>query len=221
MKRRGLVLILTASTWLLVLRNSACASTKLQCLCTECPKAVCTSHYGCYIDVKEKRINTTHARQKITYGCIEEYNITICKRHEWDAIKRTRKLPICCSDEDLCNMPLLLKDVIERKHKSKQAYWKRRQRLRDNNKQPCPEVEPAIQLASVILPSILIAVVFLISFLLFAELIRHRKLYVCEKSPENQISPKSKCKCTNQELSYDLTSDTSSSLTLSSLLAKY
>ncbi|XP_048579979.1 uncharacterized protein LOC116601507 isoform X2 [Nematostella vectensis] len=154
---------------------------RIECFCNgpRCSLGVCKSQHGCYIKAHmaahvASRTDAHAQNNNVTYGCVENLRPS----HICVTGAKSRRTPnvhyYCCEDGDLCNMPLYLKDIItnQEKNRIKKHYEKNKKGAKI-----CTEHTPALRLASVIIPSILIGVVGAISIALSCELVRYRKLF--------------------------------------------
>ncbi|XP_020898793.1 uncharacterized protein LOC110237535 [Exaiptasia diaphana] len=159
--------MLCASVFLLVMAGWSTNADKMRCFCNSerCIRGFCYTHVGCYINVlaPTDRVNQT----RIRYGCLVG-NTTQCRN-----TNTSRSL--CCKKQEFCNMPMPLRDAVLRRSDNKQ--------VNDVIKPSCGA--SAIRQASVIIPSILIAIILLLSILIFIEWQRNHKRY------KQQLSNKS------------------------------
>lgn len=152
------------------------------CFCNSlsCPQAVCKSSQRCF--TKLIRSADGNVSTGVLHGCSEALNSSdVCLESS----------PMICCDRELCNMPNMLRKAIKK--------YQRRPQVRATEHTPkvddteCTLSMPAMRVASVVAPSVLILTVVFLSLGICYKMSRYEKMRIVEmKSGVETRSPSDK-----------------------------
>lgn len=160
--RRLLLLILSQ---LIVLPTE---SANISCFCNSpsCPQAVCDSSQRCYSRLQITASADANVSTSVMYGCLDEFNSSdLCLNSS---------VMMCC-DTQLCNMPNKLRKVIKVHERTSPTQITHSQMVGKIVKCKCASSSPAMRVASVVAPCVLILTVILLSLATCRKMSRYQK----------------------------------------------
>lgn len=153
---------------LVVLITLPTGSANIFCFCNSpsCLGAVCESNQRCFTRLVKNASADGNLSTSIVYGCSEALNST------GSCLKSA--LVICC-DTQLCNMPNMLRkraSLLARRYSMATTHAPM---IREKAGCKCASLSPAMRVASVAAPSVLILTVILSSFAMCHKMSRYHK----------------------------------------------
>ncbi|KAL9968368.1 hypothetical protein ACROYT_G026734 [Oculina patagonica] len=161
-------------------------SAHILCFCNSpsCPQAVCKSNQRCFTKLLREAGADGNVSTSVMYGCSEALNSS-------DVCLDSSQM-ICC-DKELCNMPNMLRKVTKIHQRRAQVHATEHAPKVDENDTKCTSSMPAMRVASVVAPSVLILTVICLSLGMCYKMSRYEKLRNMEcKSVINKSSSSGK-----------------------------
>ncbi|XP_022800487.1 uncharacterized protein LOC111338300 isoform X2 [Stylophora pistillata] len=150
----------------------------VSCFCNSpsCPQALCQSSQQCFSGLLRRVKADGNVSTSVSYGCIETLSPSLSCLNS--------SLLICC-DKDLCNMPNMLRKITKTLQNRAQVDTKEHAFNDDQEdvepvSNKCTESTPAMQVASVVAPSVLILTVILLSLGIFYKIARYQKIRISQ-----------------------------------------
>lgn len=144
-------------------------SASIFCFCNtpSCPQAVCKStSQRCFTRLTRQTSADGNVSTTIMYGCIEALNSSgVCLESS---------LMMCCDDQ-LCNMPNMLRKVTKDHQTKSKVYTTHAPRVKKDVTCKCASSSPTMRVASVVVPCVLILTVILLSLAMCRKMSRYQK----------------------------------------------
>lgn len=138
------------------------------CFCNSpsCLQAVCESKQRCFTQLVRKSSNHGNVSTSVVYGCSEELNSnSTCAQSS----------RVVCCDKQLCNMPNILRRKAISNARRKPFTITHAPEISKNHKCKCATSSPAMRVASVVAPCVLILTVILLSLAICRKMSRYEK----------------------------------------------
>lgn len=157
-------------------------TARILCFCNSpsCPQAVCKSSQRCFTKLLRKASADGKVSTSVIYGCSEALNSSdVCLESS----------PMICCDRELCNMPNMLRKAIKTHQQRTQVHATEHAPKVDENGTECTLSMPAMRVASVVAPSVLILTVVFLSLGMCYKMSRYEKMRITKM--ENGVKTKS------------------------------
>ncbi|XP_073235253.1 uncharacterized protein [Porites lutea] len=159
------------------------------CFCNSpsCPQAVCESSQRCFTKLRKEAKDDGNVSSSILYGCSEELNSSdVCTESSF----------MLCCDRQLCNMPNMLRKVTNFHQRRYALHTAQAPKVNKNVSCACSSSSPAMRVASVAAPSVLILTVVLLSLAMCRKMSHYQR----KKSAQMKSNLKLKDRGSSEDL---------------------